>query len=105
MSTTNNERKASEDKQGIASLNNFLNDPCWMDNYGYKTFSSSEIAKLYSNLKGDKKLNLHREAVVSYALKMFPHRASKNQKSFKQLYILGGICATAGVVVILTLLH
>jgi len=65
----------SQQKSEIQTLGNFLNDPAWMELYGYNTLTTGEVVKLYDHLKTNKKGNLHREALAKEALILFPHRA------------------------------
>jgi hypothetical protein len=91
MNTTLTKQEDKANKEGMLTLQSFLNDSCWMENYGYKTFSNVEIQELYKDLKNEKKLNLPREVLVSYALKKFPHRcANKSSNNIKRLTLLSG---------------
>ena len=65
----------SHQKSEIQTLGNFLNDPAWMELYGYNTFTIGEVTKLYEHLNNNNKGNLHREALAKEALILFPHRA------------------------------
>lgn len=65
----------SQQKSDIQTLENFLNDPAWMELYGYNTLTTGEVVKLYEHLNTNKKGNLHREALAKEALALFPHRA------------------------------
>ena len=66
---------SNQQKSDIQTLGNFLNDPAWMELYGYNTFTTGEVTKLYEHLNSNKKGNLHREALAKEALALFPHRA------------------------------
>jgi hypothetical protein len=87
----------SQQKSDIQTLGNFLNDPAWMELYGYNTFTIGEVTKLYEHLNSNKKGNLHREALAKEALILFPHRARGNNRSKK---LIGSIVIGIGLLVI-----
>jgi hypothetical protein len=91
----------SQQKSDIQTLENFLNDPAWMELYGYNTFTTVEVAKLYEHLNANKKGNLHREALAKEALSLFPHRSREGGGNrllvgslvTGVLFIIGGVGA------------
>jgi hypothetical protein len=83
---------ANQQKSDIQGLNTFLNDSAWMELYGYNTFSSSELTKLYEHLKKINKKNPHRQELVKEALILFPHRAKgKGGNKFVVSSLLVGV--------------
>ncbi len=90
-------------KAEIQTLSNFLNDPAWMELYGYTAFTLDEVVKLHEHLVIVKKGNLHREALAKEALALFPQRARGRSGSVKKIYltvssVLILLVAAAGVV-------
>lgn len=85
-----------QQKSEIQTLANFLNDPAWMELYGYNAFTLAEIAKLHEHLGLAKKGNLHREALAKEALALFPARSRKRTGSNKKIYI-----TVSGVVILI----